>query len=234
MSIQQNNESVEELRATIEQLSAALAISERRHQAGVKIARWVAATVMVVCGLVFLRSDLMVNAYAAQEGAMPAMKAAQLMNMFARVMEHAGQIAATESANYAECVKNKKDASELCYAKTTVEDLGHYLLDSERKLLPQEQMEDGMMMATAQVMVDTAALLHRVRRDSDFFRKVLIETGGPSKLLAGIRNQLAVMNNALVVMPAMAANMEFMNRNMASMTHSMGSTMGRMGNMMPW
>jgi hypothetical protein len=108
------------------------------------------------------------------------------------------------------------------------------LLDAEGKPLPPEKMQQGVMMATAQVMVDSAALLHRVRRDSDFFRAVLIQTGGPTQLLEGIREQLAVMNNALVVMPAMSANMDLMNRNMASMTYSMGSTMGRMGNIMPW
>ncbi len=235
MSIRNNNESVVELRETIEQLSTALAISERRHQAGVKIARWVAtAVIVVVCGLVYLGSDLMARAYAVQERAMPTMNTQQLMQMFGTIMQHAGQIAAHESRNYAKCVEERKHEAELCYAKTTVEDLGRYLLDAEGNPLPKEKMQDGIMMATAQVMVDSAALLHRVRRDSDFFRKVVVQSGGPTQLLAGIRDQLGIMNNALVVMPAMAANMDLMNRNMASMTYSMGSTMGRMGSIMPW
>ena len=235
MSIRNNNESIVELQETIEQLSSALANSERRHQAGVQVARWVATAVMVVvCGLVYLGSDLMAKAYAVQERAMPMMNTQQLMQMFGTVMQHAGQIAARESHNYAKCVEEKKHETDLCYAKTTVEDLGQYLLDAEGNPLPEEKMQNGIMMATAQVMVDSAALLHRVRRDSDFFRKVMIQSGGPTQLLAGIRDQLGIMNNALVVMPTMAANMDLMNRNMASMTYSMGSTMGRMGNIMPW
>ena len=89
-------------------------------------------------------------------------------------------------------------------------------------------------MAGAQSVVDATVLMHRLRRDSDFLRTRLLQTGRIDKVLDSIGFELETMNQAMRLMPTMAAEMNAMNRNMSVMSYSMGSTAGRMGSMLPW
>ena len=79
-----------------------------------------------------------------------------------------------------------------------------------------------------------AALVHRLRRDSDLLRHTINDIGGPSATLKGIEKELHLMNAAMMSIPVMAGEMGAMNRQMSVMSYSVGSTMGRMGNIMPW
>ena len=200
------------------------------------------------------------------------MSSRELQGAFVKVMQFAGALATREIDAFRECEIERaaiQDEVErentLCFSKTKVRDLGEFFLDAEGNLpqppvegaTPDEQMEYGRrmmestLMATGQAMVDGAALLHRVRRDSDYFRRTLDDIGGVQELLAGIRHELKLMNGMMAsipvmavemgemdskmhAIPAMANEMNTMNRQMSVMSHSVGNTMGRMGNIMPW
>ncbi len=97
-----------------------------------------------------------------------------------------------------------------------------------------KKMMQGTLMAAGQAIVDGAALIHRLRRDSDLLRHTVNDIGGVNEALTGIEQELRMMNGALLSVPAMATEMNVMNRQMSIMSHGVGSTMGRMGNMMPW
>ena len=90
------------------------------------------------------------------------------------------------------------------------------------------------LMAGGQTVVDAAALVHRLRRDSDLLRHTVNDIGGVKKTLEGIKNELSTMNMAMRGIPIMAGEMGIMNRQMSIMSYGVGSTMGRMGNIMPW
>jgi hypothetical protein len=93
---------------------------------------------------------------------------------------------------------------------------------------------ESSLMAGGQAIVDMAVLIHRLRRDSDWLREKILDSGSVSAVVAGIASELDELNLAMRSVPFMAAEMNLMNRNMAAMSYSMGSTMGRMGNIMPW
>ena len=167
-----------------------------------------------------------------------------------KVLQSAAAIAATEiesTQGFLECVQSKplnpseKSKGRLCFANAAVEDLGQYYLDDDGNMpaLPDPEDQQAVMayntkmmeatfMAAGQIVVDSAVLLHRVRRDSDYFRS---EIRDPT--LSGIREELAQLNRVLLAVPAMANEMNVMNRHMASMRYNMGSTMGRMGDIIP-
>ena len=167
-----------------------------------------------------------------------------------KVLQSAAAIAATEvesTQGLLDCVNSKSlnpsetPTGRLCFAKAAVEDLGQYYLEDNGKmpvlenpqdpqavLAYQTKMMEATFMAAGQVVVDSAVLVHRLRRDSDFLRSKAADPG-----LSGIKNELTRLNHALHLVPAMAAEMNIMNRNMAAMSYSMGSTMGRMGDILP-
>lgn len=96
------------------------------------------------------------------------------------------------------------------------------------------KLMEGTLMAAGQTVVDGAALIHRLRRDSDLLRRTVDDIGGVKEMLQSIQQELHLMNVALISVPAMANEMNVMNRQMSVMSYSVGSTMGRMGNIMPW
>ncbi|MDJ0863144.1 MAG: hypothetical protein QNJ82_13015 [Gammaproteobacteria bacterium] len=109
--------------------------------------------------------------------------------------------------------------------------LGKYMLVAGPYM---QKLMEGTLMAGAQSVVDATVLMHRLRRDSDFLRTRLLQTGRIDKVLDSIGFELETMNQAMRLMPTMAAEMNAMNRNMSVMSYSMGSTAGRMGSMLPW
>jgi hypothetical protein len=84
------------------------------------------------------------------------------------------------------------------------------------------------------VIVGSATLIHRIRRDSHRFRGVIAQLGGVKETLASMQTELHHLNSALIAVPAMANEMNMMNRQMSVMSQSIGSTMGRMGSWLPW
>lgn len=179
----------------------------------------------------------------------------ELTGAIVKVLQSASMLAAHETQSYLACVKERSQLptqqqrdNKLCFSKAAVEDLGTFYLDDNNELprppavdaSPQEKMAynmkmmEGTLMAAGQSIVDGAALIHRLRRDSDLVRKTVNQIGGVSDLLRGIRNELQMMNGMLTSIPAMANEMNVMNRQISVMSYSMGSTMGRVGNMMPW
>ena len=167
-----------------------------------------------------------------------------------KVLQSAAAIAATEvqsTQGFLDCVNSKplnpseKSQGPLCFSKAAVEDLGQYYLDDEGKMPvledPQDKqavmkyntkMMEATFMAAGQIVVDSAVLVHRLRRDSDYLRSRAEDPG-----LSGIKNELARLNHVLLAVPAMANEMNVMNHHMATMSYSMGSTMGRMGDIFP-
>ncbi len=123
--------------------------------------------------------------------------------------------------------KAKYDADLAAYPA----ELKKYMRDEYADM---KRVMEGTLMAGAQSVVDAAVLVHRLRRDSDFFRTKLFQTRRIDKVLDSIGFELDIMNHAMSLMPTMAAEMNMMNRNMSVMSYSMGSTAGRMGSMMPW
>ena len=97
-----------------------------------------------------------------------------------------------------------------------------------------EMYQGAIMTATGNVMVDTGVLMYRVRQDSDYFRGLVHNIGGPNKMLEGIRNELRALNGMMQAVPVMATRMDAMTAQMGVMSHSVGSTMGRAGSWMPW
>lgn len=200
------------------------------------------------------------------------MSSKELQGAFVKVMQSVGALATQEIDAFQACEIERlaiedenKRKNKLCFSKTKVEDLGQFFLDDEGNLpkppeqgaTEDEQMEYGKrmmestLMAAGQAIVDGAALVHRLRRDSDHFRRTVDDIGGVKKLLGGIRYELELMNGMMAsipvmaeemkkmdtkmhAIPAMANEMNAMNRQMSVMTHSVGNTMGRVGNMMPW
>ncbi|MEJ2326327.1 MAG: hypothetical protein P8Y25_05660 [Chromatiaceae bacterium] len=171
-----------------------------------------------------------------------------------KVLQSSSMIAGEETQSFLECVKARSRLPEpekrkkLCFSKTLTEDLGQFFLD-DRGELPKppapnagqdeqmaygQRMMAGTLMAAGQTLVDAAALVHRLRRDSDLLRGTVNDIGGVRKTLEGIRQELWTMNVALRAVPAMAGEMGVMNKQMSVMSYSVGSTMGRMGNIMPW
>jgi hypothetical protein len=171
-----------------------------------------------------------------------------------KMLQSTTMIGAAETMSYLQCVADRdklppaEKIKKLCYSKTQVEDLGEYYLDADGKLpeppgpnaTQQEQMAyaqkmmAGTLMAAGQTLADGAALIHRVRRDSDLLRRTVNDIGGVRETLDSIKRELATMNVALIAVPAMAGEMGAMNRQMSVMSYSVGSTMGRMGNILPW
>ncbi len=175
-----------------------------------------------------------------------------------KLLQSASMIAMMETAqpgqagqpSFAECIA-KRDADpekqRLCYAETAVQDLGEYFLGAdglpltppgqnasrEEQAKYAEQLMAATMMAGGQVVVDMAALVHRLRRDSDRFRGV-ISAQPIDSTLEDIRLELNHLNRTLTAVQVMAGQMDIMNRHMSAMSYSMGSTMGRMGDIMPW
>ncbi len=96
------------------------------------------------------------------------------------------------------------------------------------------KMMQGTLMSAGQAIVDGAALMHGLRRDSDLLRHTVNDIGGPTEALNDIEYELQRMNAALISVPIMAGEMGNMSHQMSVMGYSMGSTMGRMGNIMPW
>ena len=168
----------------------------------------------------------------------------EIQGALVKMLQSAGAIAAREKQTYLECVQEKgkypRASRELCYARTGVEDLTQFFVDEKGELLDPESPEfkkrvmEGMLMAGGQVLVDAAALFHRLRRDSDVFRETVNKVSGTNGLLNGIQRELHAMNGMLAAIPPMSAEMNIMNRHMSVMTYSTGSTMGRMGSIMPW
>jgi hypothetical protein len=163
-------------------------------------------------------------------------------------MLETGQPGSAEHESFVDCIRERgDDADKLCYADTVVQDLGEFYLNADGAPLtppgpnasPEEQAKyqaDVMaatMMAGGQVVVDMAALIHRLRRNSDALRGVISEQP-VSKTLAAIQGELRSLNQTLTAVQAMAVQMDIMNRHMATMSYSMGSTMGRMGDFMPF
>lgn len=176
----------------------------------------------------------------------------QIQAALVKILQSATQISMVETPTYLSCVKNRgEDTSkqQLCFAKAAVEDLGEYFLDENGKL-PQppntndpmdpenqkymQRLMEGAFMAAGQVVADTAVLVHRLRRDSDFFRGTVNKIGGTNEMLNNIRHELRMINATLGAVPAMANEMNAMNRQMSVMSYSVGSTMGRMGSIIPW
>ncbi len=178
----------------------------------------------------------------------------ELSGALVKVLQSASTIAYAETHEYLACegrrqLMKKEEADEtLCFSKAAVEDLGQYYLDADGKLPtppgPGSSMEEqvkfsmkmmqGTLMSAGQAIVDGAALVHRLRRDSDLLRHTVNDIGGPSETLSKIEEELHLMNDALRSVPIMAVEMGAMNRQMSVMSYSVGSTMGRMGNIMPW
>ncbi len=178
----------------------------------------------------------------------------ELSGAVVKVMQSAAMIASQETVSYLQCEEKRslmtasEQANTLCFSRAAVEDLGMYYLDENGKLpqppgpasTQQQQMAyarkmmQGTLMAAGQAIVDGAALVHRLRRDSDLVRHTVNDVGGLSQALSGIEHELNLMNKALISVPAMATEMNMMNRQMSVMSYSVGSTMGRMGDMMPW
>jgi hypothetical protein len=183
------------------------------------------------------------------------MDSKELTGTIVKVMQSASMLAAHETNSYLACVDERQKLptqeerdNKLCYSKAAVEDLGMFYLDDNNELpnpptpdaSPQEKMAynmkmmEGTLMAAGQSIVDGAALIHRLRRDSDLVRNTVNEIGGVSDLLRGIKSELHMMNGMLTSIPAMANEMNVMNRQISVMSYSVGSTMGRMGSVMPW
>ncbi len=170
----------------------------------------------------------------------------EIQGALVKVLQSAGAIATLEKQDYLDCVQVKgeypRESKELCYARTGVEDLTEFfvLVDENNKPLDptspeyKKRVMEGMLMAGGQVLVDAAALVHRLRRDSDFFRETVNKLGGTNELLQGIKTELNHMNGMLAAIPPMGHEVHLMNRHMSVMTYSMGSTMGRMGSIIPW
>lgn len=182
----------------------------------------------------------------AMEGAL--VKVLQSASMVA--MMETGRPGAPGQQSFADCIREREanpESDKLCYAHTAVQDLGEYFLGADGKPLTPpgpnasreeqaqyaEQVMAATMMAGGQAVVDMAALVHRLRRDSDRFRG-LISSQPISATLAAIQQELHNLNRTMSAVPAMAGQMDVMNRHMATMSYSMGSTMGRMGDFMPW
>lgn len=179
----------------------------------------------------------------------------ELQGTVVKAMQSASTLAAMETQSYLQCVADRNKIADeqqrnnkLCFSRAAVEDLGEFYLDANG-LLPtppgpnssqQEQMAYGKkmmeatLMAAGQVIVDSGALLHRVRRDSDLLRNTVDQIGGVNEMLGGINEKLAQLNGMMTAIPAMATEMHVMNGQMSIMAHGVGSTMGRMGNIMPW
>lgn len=175
-----------------------------------------------------------------------------------KVLQSASMIAMMESGqpgqpgqqSFLECLR-ERDANpgseKLCYAQTAVQDLGEYFVGTDgRPITPPasnaspdeqaqyaQQLMSATLMAGGQAVVDIAALVHRLRRDSDRFRSLISEQP-ISETLQDISRELGDLNRTLSAVPVMAGQMDVMNRHMATMSYSMGSTMGRMGDIMPW
>ncbi len=254
------------------QLSAALAASERRHQALARGIRWGAlAFIVLVSALMYAGSDW-IKVYAASNpwaraedqiaASPPALGSilqslagsTEMQGAMVKIMQSASTIAYQETQAYLACEEKRKlmtpqaQKDTLCYSKAAVEDLGQYYLDEDGHLPQppgpdasiQEQVAfsmklmQGTLMSAGQAIVDGAALVHRLRRDSDLVRKTVSDMGGPTAALDGIERELQMMNRALISVPIMAGEMGNMSHQMSVMGYSMGSTMGRMGNIMPW
>lgn len=171
-----------------------------------------------------------------------------------KVLQSSSMIAAEETKSFLQCVEDREKLQEpekekkLCFSKTSAEDLGEFFLDADgnlprppapdagqkEQMAYAQKMMAGTLMAAGQTLVDAAALVHRVRRDSDLVRRTVNDIGGVKETLDGIRSELWMMNGALRAVPAMAGEMGAMNRHMSVMSNSVGSTMGRMGSIMPW
>ena len=178
----------------------------------------------------------------------------ELSGAVVKVMQSAAMIASQETISYLQCeekrslMKPEEQANTLCFSRAAVEDLGMYYLDADGKLpqppgpgsSEQEQMAyakkmmQGTLMAAGQAIVDGAALVHRLRRDSDLLRHTVNDIGGLNQALSGIEHELHLMNGMMRSIPVMAGEMNVMNRQMSVMSYSVGSTMGRMGDIMPW
>lgn len=183
-------------------------------------------------------------------------KTEQLDAALVKVLQSASMVAMMETGrpgdaqqqSFAACIEARaNNPDQLCYADTAVQDLGEYFLDANGQPLsppgPDASRDEqnkyhgevmaATMMAGGQVVVDMAALIHRLRRDSDQIRGIISDQP-ISKTLAGIQGELHTLNDTLRAVQAMAVQMDIMNRHMATMSYSMGSTMGRMGDFMPW
>jgi hypothetical protein len=185
---------------------------------------------------------------------MSLMSSKEMQGAIVKVLQSAAMIGSQETVSYLQCEQERsqlppaQQQKKLCFSKAAVEDLGMYFLDDDGKLptppgpssSQQEQMAyatrlmEGTIMAAGQAVVDGAALVHRVRRDSDLLRKTVDDVGGVQEKLISIQRELHLMNAALLSVPAMANEMNVMNRQMSVMSYGVGSTMGRMGSMMPW
>ena len=167
-----------------------------------------------------------------------------------KVLQSAGLIASSEIESYRKCVEaranNPDQKDNLCHAQTSIEDLSQLFPPAPKppeNPTPTQQeayqaalanwMMQGTLMAGGQMVVDTATLIHRIRRDSDRFRGVIAQLGGVKETLASIQTELQRLNGALIAVPAMANEMNVMNRQMSVMSQSIGSTMGRMGSWLP-
>jgi hypothetical protein len=185
---------------------------------------------------------------------MSLMSSTEMQGALVKVLQSSSAIAAQETLSYLKCTQDrerlppKERDAKLCFSHTSVEDLGEFFLNSDGKLprppgpdaSQQEQMAyatkmmEGSLMAAGQTVVDGAALIHRLRSDSDLLRRTVDDIGGVKETLKGIKQELHMMNGALISVPAMANEMNVMNRQMSVMSYSVGSTMGRMGNILPW
>lgn len=183
-------------------------------------------------------------------------KTTELDGALVKVLQSASMVAMMEAGrpgdeqqeSFAQCIAERADdPDKLCYADTAVQDLGEYFLDANGQPLsppgPDASGEQqakyhadvmaATMMVGGQVVVDMAALIHRLRRDSDQLRGVISQRP-VSNTLAAIQGELHNLNQTLTAVQVMAAQMDIMNRHMATMSYSMGSTMGRMGDFMPF
>lgn len=255
---EQSKDRIDELQAVVAALGDTLAASEHRSARLERTIRW---GLMGILGAIGLTGALILNPFRdaiATDGQQASQSIEQAVDrltvsltgpqstlgMMGQMMNAGVKAAVAESVNAIE-----NDITDTPLYKFSYDSLYAYLRDVKHvpeqdidvdriKAIQQETKEQvmmfAMMTAAGSVMVDAGVLMHRIREDSNYFRKVLDSIGGPDALLAGIRDELARMNLALASVPIMAAEMNTMTHQMGVMSYSVGNTMGRASNWMPW
>lgn len=215
---------------SVDDLTEALARSERRYARLGRMVRWGAIggpALLVLAG--FLVADRNGIAQAQVTGGFPqantAVEALNNINANLMVLGVVGKSLQEFTPAIKNAIMSNPDVQKR---------VQKYFEKNNLNPSPEQQEAYAMQAIVGSVVgtfIDAFVLMQRIRQDSNAFRDYIT---GPEDVLRGVESQLEVMNVAMASIPAMAVQMDLMNRNMASMSHSMGTTMGRMGKWVPW